>query len=102
MFGWKLGLERMTRFLEELGQPHRQFASVHVAGTNGKGSVTAMLACILQESGKKCECTPSPHLQSLRERIRVDGTSLDEAAIVHLVERWRPLIDELECTFFET
>jgi dihydrofolate synthase / folylpolyglutamate synthase len=102
MFGWKLGLERMTRFLDELGQPQRQFACVHVAGTNGKGSVSAMLASILQESGQSCGMYTSPHLQSLRERIRVNGSSVTESAVAALVARWRPLIEELQCTFFET
>lgn len=102
LFGWKLGLERMNTFLAELGQPHEQFAAVHVAGTNGKGSVTAMLASILRESGLVCGMYTSPHLQTLRERIRVEGSWIGEAEIVRLVERWRPLIESLQCTFFET
>lgn len=102
LFGWKLGLERMTTFLAELGQPQEQFATVHVAGTNGKGSVTAMLASLLRESGLACGMYTSPHLQTLRERIRVNGSWIGEAEVVRLVERWRPLIESLQCTFFET
>jgi dihydrofolate synthase/folylpolyglutamate synthase len=102
IFGWKLGLERMQLFLAELGQPQEAFASVHIAGTNGKGSVTAMLSSLLQESGLSCGMYTSPHLQSLRERIRVNRAWIDEASVIGLVERWRPLIEELQCTFFET
>jgi len=102
LFGWKLGLERMRTFLDELGRPHEQLAMIHIAGTNGKGSVTAMLDSILRESGLKCGMYTSPHLQSLRERIRVAGRWIDESEVVRLVERWRPVIVGLECTFFET
>lgn len=102
MFGWKLGLERMEQFLAEMGSPHKEFASIHIAGTNGKGSVTAMLAGILRASGKKCGMYTSPHLQSLRERVQVDGEQIAPQAVVGLVERWRPLIERLQCTFFET
>lgn len=102
MFGWKLGLERMERFITGLGSPQAQFDIVHVAGTNGKGSVTAMLGAVLRESGHRCGLYTSPHLESLRERIRVDGVWIGEAAVTGLVERWRPLIEELQCTFFET
>ncbi|HPM58040.1 MAG TPA: folylpolyglutamate synthase/dihydrofolate synthase family protein [bacterium] len=102
MFGWKLGLERMERFLAGLGAPQEQFDTVHVAGTNGKGSVTAMMGSVLKESGHRCGIYTSPHLESLRERIRVDGLCIAEEAVVGLVERWRPLIEELQCTFFET
>lgn len=102
MFGWKLGLERMEQFLAEMGSPQREFASVHIAGTNGKGSVTAMLAGILMASGKRCGMYTSPHLQSLRERVQVDGQLIAPEAVVRLVERWRPLIERLQCTFFET
>ena len=102
MFGWKLGLERMVRFLAELEQPQHQYDSIHIAGTNGKGSVTAMLSSILHKSGLSTGMYTSPHLQSLRERIRINGKSISEKAVTNLVERWRPLIEELGCTFFET
>ena len=102
MFGWKLGLERMERFLAGLGAPQEQFDTVHVAGTNGKGSVTAMMGTVFRESGHRCGIYTSPHLESLRERIRVDGLCIAKEEVVGLVERWRSLIEELQCTFFET
>ncbi len=102
LFGWKLGLERMHRFLAELGNPHEQFASVHVAGTNGKGSVTAMTDAILRSAGLKVGRYTSPHLVSLRERMRIDGMAIPEERICNLVARYRDVIVALECTFFET
>jgi len=102
LFGWKLGLERMHRFLAELGNPHEQFASIHVAGTNGKGSVTAMTDAILRRAGLKVGRYTSPHLVSLRERMRIDGMAIPEERVCDLVARYRDVIVALECTFFET
>ncbi len=102
LFGWKLGLERMHRFLEKLGNPHHTFSSVHIAGTNGKGSVTAMTAAILQQAGLKVGRYTSPHLLSLRERVSIDGSAISEEAVCDFVARFRDVIVALECTFFET
>jgi len=72
-FGIKLGLDNIRTLLERLGRPERSYAVVHVAGTNGKGSVCAGLACILQKAGFRVGLYTSPHLHSFTERIRVNG-----------------------------
>src|SRR5688572_3319195 len=77
-FGIKLGLEPITQLLAELGDPHRSFPAIHVAGTNGKGSVCAMVASILQSYGLRVGLYTSPHLVDFAERIRVDGVPIDE------------------------
>lgn len=84
-----------------LGNPERQFKSIHVGGTNGKGSVSHMLAAILQTAGYKTGLYTSPHLHDFRERIRINGRLMDEAAVVDFVERVQPQIDLLEPSFFE-
>lgn len=68
-FGMRLGLENVTELLERLGNPHNEFKSVHVAGTNGKGSVCAFVSSILLEAGYKVGLYTSPHLVRLNERI---------------------------------
>jgi len=73
LFGVKLGLENTARLLEAVGNPHRRLRVIHVAGTNGKGSVCAMLDSVLRCSGLRCGLYTSPHLVSFRERIRVNG-----------------------------
>src|SRR5205823_2338253 len=77
-FGIKLGLGPITALLEEFGDPHTRFASIHVAGTNGKGSVCAMLASVLQSAGLRVGLYTSPHLLDFSERIRINGQPIDE------------------------
>ena len=96
MFGWKLGLERMERFLAGLGAPQEQFDTVHVAGTNGKGSVTAMMGTVFRESGHRCGIYTSPHLESLRERIRVDASTLSDQQRIELAQRLRGTFGRFE------
>jgi len=100
-FGWQLGLERMQAMLAELGNPHRYFRSIHVAGTNGKGSVCAMLASILSASGYKTGLYTSPHLIKAEERIRINGAEIAEADVIALIAELQPLFDRHRCTFFE-
>ena len=71
--GIRLGLERMRALLSELGDPQRSLRGVLVGGTNGKGSVAAMVASVLQAAGRSTAQSPSPHLSSYRERILIDG-----------------------------
>ena len=72
-FGYNFGLERITRLLELLGNPHRNLKVVHVGGTNGKGSTCAMISSILQAAGYRVGLFISPHLHSYTERMQIDG-----------------------------
>lgn len=91
-----------TRILcERLGNPQQQFKSIHVGGTNGKGSVSHMLAAVLQASGYKTGLYTSPHLYDFRERIKIDGIMVRETFIIDFVEKVQPLIEEIEPSFFE-
>lgn len=84
-----------------LGRPQWQFSSLHVAGTNGKGSVASMLASIAREAGLCVGLYTSPHLLSFTERIRIDGQAVPEAWVVRFVETHRPLIERVQPSFFE-
>ncbi|KOY86835.1 hypothetical protein AD998_12395 [bacterium 336/3] len=98
---FKAGLERITWLCEALGNPQNQFKSIHIAGTNGKGSSSHFLASILQESGYKTGLTTSPHLKSFTERIRVNGIEIEEKAFAHFVTHNQKLIEDSEASFFE-
>jgi dihydrofolate synthase/folylpolyglutamate synthase len=100
-FGMKLGLENIRALLDALDNPHRKFKSIHIAGTNGKGSTAAMLAAIQQSSGKKTGLYTSPHLVDFRERIRIDGEMISESEVATFLERIWPKAEELNATFFE-
>lgn len=97
----KKDLTNTLRLCEAIGNPHRNFRSIHVAGTNGKGSTTHMLAAILQTAGYKTGLYTSPHLFDFRERIRVDGQMCEKEFVVEFTEKIRPLIEEIEPSFFE-
>ncbi len=86
---------------ESIGNPERRFRSVHIAGTNGKGSTSHMLAAIFQEGGYKTGLYTSPHLKDFRERIRINGKMIDEAAICDFVDRIRPVSEAIDPSFFE-
>jgi dihydrofolate synthase/folylpolyglutamate synthase len=100
-FGLKLDLSNITSILSDLGNPHLRFPSIHVAGTNGKGSVAAMLHSILCESGYKAGLYTSPHLVDFRERIRVGRELIEEDFIFDFVHRLKTDIDKEHYTFFE-
>ena len=100
--GWRLDLERINQFLAKLGSPHQKFASVHIAGTNGKGSVAAMLESILRQAGHRTGLFTSPHLVKVNERILVSGEQIPKNKITEYITQNQPLIDSLGCTFFET
>ncbi|OPZ73425.1 MAG: Folylpolyglutamate synthase [bacterium ADurb.Bin478] len=100
-FGWQLGLERMQALMADLGNPHHSLRTVHVAGTNGKGSVCAMIASALSCSGARTGLYTSPHLLKAEERIRIDGAEIAEAEFVALINELRPFFDKHQCTFFE-
>jgi dihydrofolate synthase/folylpolyglutamate synthase len=94
-FGIKLGLENITILLQALGEPHLAFPAVHVAGTNGKGSVSAMLDLILHLHGLRTGLYTSPHLVSVEERVRVNGERITPDAFCALIERIRETIEGL-------
>ena len=86
---------------ERLGQPQKDFRSIHIAGTNGKGSCSHMLAAILQSCGYKTGLYTSPHLKDFRERIKIDGEMVSKEFIIDFTERMTPLIEEINPSFFE-
>jgi dihydrofolate synthase/folylpolyglutamate synthase len=98
---YKKDLGNTLALCDALGNPHRQFRSVHIAGTNGKGSVSHTLAAILQTAGYKTGLYTSPHLSDFRERIRIDGVMIPEAKVTGFVQRVQPLIESIEPSFFE-
>jgi len=98
---YKGNLNNTLELDKYLGFPHRKFRSVHVAGTNGKGSVSHMLASILQEAGYRTALYTSPHLRDFRERIRVNGDMIAEDEVVSFIMKHRKAIDKIEPSFFE-
>ena len=98
---FKKDLTNTITLCEHLGNPHHQFKSIHIAGTNGKGSVSHMLAAILQTAGYKTGLYTSPHLKDFRERIKVSGDEINEKFIIDFTEKIKPLIEEIEPSFFE-
>ncbi len=104
--GIKLGLGKVERLLGRLGNPHDAFQSIHVAGTNGKGSVTRMLAEVLRRAGHRTGCTTSPHLVAFTERVEADGKPIAKADVARLLAIIRPHAEALDAegdspTFFE-
>lgn len=95
------GLERTESALSELGDPHRAYATIHVGGTNGKGSVASMTASVLATARHRTGCYTSPHLCSFRERMLVDGGPLEEAEIRRYAEDVREAVVRHRLTFFE-
>ncbi|MEE4312199.1 MAG: folylpolyglutamate synthase/dihydrofolate synthase family protein [candidate division KSB1 bacterium] len=99
--GWKLGLDKVRRMLADLGNPHEKYKSIHVAGTNGKGSTSSIAEAILRESGYVTGLFTSPHLINVNERIRINGVELEMDALIEYIHRLKPYIDKYKCTFFE-
>ena len=106
--GIKFGLRNISELLELLGNPHKQFRTVHVGGTNGKGSVCAMTASVLKEAGYKVGLYTSPHIVDFRERIQVNGIDISKQWLLKMVEEIRPYYEEMSIlgpdkrlTFFE-
>lgn len=98
---FKKDLTNTLKLCSFLDDPHKKFKSIHIAGTNGKGSVSHMLATILQTAGYKTGLYTSPHLKDFRERIRVDGEMVSEKFVIDFTERIKPMIEEIEPSFFE-
>lgn len=98
MFGSKPGLERISALLDRLDHPEKELKIIHVAGTNGKGSTSAMLSSILQESGYKVGLFISPYLESFNERIQVNNTPIDKDELAKLVSELKPIVEEVAQT----
>ena len=98
---YKPGLERIVAFCRHMGNPQRNFFTIHVAGTNGKGSVSHIIASVLQQAGYRTGLFTSPHLQDFRERIRVDGEMIPKQKVVNFVDKHHQKMVELELSFFE-
>lgn len=98
---YKEGLDNSLALDEYLRHPHRRYATIHVGGTNGKGSTSHLLASILQQSGYRVGLYTSPHLLHFRERIRVDGEMISENYVVDFVARHRPFFEQIQPSFFE-
>lgn len=98
---YKANLDNTLALDEYFGHPHQQFKTIHVAGTNGKGSVSHMLASVLQEAGYKTDLYTSPHLKDFRERIKINGKMIGEQYVVDFVEQHRELFARIRPSFFE-
>lgn len=98
---YKPGLDTSIALDNYLGNPHRAYKTIHVAGTNGKGSTSHLLAAVLQQSGYKVGLYTSPHLVDFRERIRVNGEKINEEYVVDFVARHRSYFETLHPSFFE-
>ena len=98
---YKKDLTNTITLCEALGNPHKKFKSIHIGGTNGKGSVSHMLASLFSANSYKTGLYTSPHLFDFRERIRIDGQMIEESFVVDFTERIKPLIERIEPSFFE-
>ena len=98
---YRTGLDNTFKLDSHFGSPHLQFKTIHVAGTNGKGSVSHMLASILQESGYKTGLYTSPHLLDFRERIKVNGRMINHKFVTEFVDAHKPFFDTFNPSFFE-
>lgn len=94
-FGYNFGLDRITRLLELLDNPHQNLKVIHVGGTNGKGSTCTMVSSMLQLAGYRVGMFISPHLHSYTERMRIDGKDIPRETIARLLTRMRPLLEKM-------
>jgi len=100
-FGWQLGLERIEKLCAHFGNPQQFYPSVHIAGTNGKGSTAAMLAAFGQAAGLKTGLYTSPHLVHVAERIQINGRPIPAEELERFIQNSRSIIDALRATYFE-
>lgn len=98
---YKEGLDNTIALNQRLGNPYEAFRTIHVGGTNGKGSVSQMLYAVLRKAGYRVGLYTSPHLKDFRERMQIDGEMIPEQEVIDFVERMRPDIEELHPSFFE-
>lgn len=100
-FGIKLGLDNIKTFLDRIGNPQLSLKTIHIAGSNGKGSTAAFIASILQENKYRVGLYTSPHFVKFNERIKIDGEQIEDDYVVAFINRHENIIDELQLTFFE-
>ncbi|MGB4327732.1 MAG: bifunctional folylpolyglutamate synthase/dihydrofolate synthase, partial [Tenuifilum sp.] len=98
---YKADLGNTLKLDEYLGHPHRTFKTIHIAGTNGKGSTSHMLAAVLQKAGYRVGLYTSPHLKDFRERVRVNGKMIPENEVVSFVSKHKDFFDQIKPSFFE-
>jgi len=98
---FKKDLTNIRELCKVLGNPQEKFKTIHIAGTNGKGSVSHMMASVLQSNGYKTGLYTSPHLKDFRERIKIDGQLCSEQFVIDFTEKIKPLIETIEPSFFE-
>jgi len=98
---YKANLDNTYRLSEILNHPEKQFKSVHIAGTNGKGSTSHMLASVLQEAGYKVGLYTSPHLKDFRERIKINGAMISEREVIDFVNAFKNEFEKIQLSFFE-
>ncbi|MEJ8755369.1 folylpolyglutamate synthase/dihydrofolate synthase family protein [Pontibacter sp. H259] len=98
---FKKSLDNIITLCDAVRNPQNNYKTVHVGGTNGKGSSSHMLAAILQEAGYKTGLYTSPHLKSFTERVRVNGVELPQDYLISFVEKYKPLFEEVQPSFFE-
>ena len=99
--GIKVGLEHTNELLRQCGNPQQGLKTIHIAGTNGKGSTAAMIHAILRGNGLKVGLYTSPHLIRFNERIRINGLPISDNSIIDFMTQFNSAIDEVEATFFE-
>ena len=98
---YKEDLHNAIAICEALDNPQKKFKSIHIAGTNGKGSTSHMLASILQEAGYKTGLYTSPHLKDFKERIKINGEMVSESFVIDFVKRTHSLVEKIQPSFFE-
>ena len=98
-FGMKLGLDNIREFLASIGTPQDRFPAIHIGGTNGKGSTSAMLAAVCRAAGYKTGLYTSPHLVDFRERVTIDGVLIPKASGASFIIRHRPVIEKKNSLF---
>lgn len=98
---YKVDLSNIKKLAAHLGEPQENFRTIHVAGTNGKGSVSHMLASVLQESGYKVGLYTSPHLKDFRERIKINGQEISQEAVIHFTAGNKNFFEHEQMSFFE-
>jgi dihydrofolate synthase/folylpolyglutamate synthase len=98
---YKKDLHNTIEFCRSIGDPQHKFKSIHIAGTNGKGSTSHMIAAVLQEAGFKTGLYTSPHIKDFGERIRINGVMIDQEFVIDFVQRTKYLSDEINPSFFE-
>ncbi len=99
---YKPGLDNTMQLMQHLKNPHTLFRSIHVAGTNGKGSTSHLIAAVLQKAGYKVGLYTSPHLVDFRERIRINGNMIPKEKVVEFVAKHQPILENIRPSFFET